>query len=73
MEILAFSVVSLIVSIVSLVLSVRAYSKAKQVEQELKDNYWNKGVVGRTISSKVGIDVMTMSEEQDKALKLSNE
>jgi hypothetical protein len=65
---LIVSITSLIVSVIVLIVSIRAYNKAKSLEQKLKDDYWNKGVVGRTINAKVGKNIMGDEQEQDLQL-----
>ena len=62
-------VVVLVISLISLVISIKAYLNSRHVCIDLEKKYWTKEVVGRTINSKTGSDSIANSKKQDIALR----
>jgi len=50
------SVVSLVISLIALVISMKSYRLSQSVQCDLDEKYWTKDVVGRTITTKTGGD-----------------
>ena len=67
---LVLSIGALILSLGALCYSIVSYRRIVKVRDDLDENYWTKGVVGRTIDSKTDRDPSAVDElAQDKELK----
>ena len=64
-------VVNIVLAVLALILAAYAISSISKLRQELRDKYWTKDVIGRTINAKTDNDVVSDLKEQQKAMPLN--